>query len=49
MINNKLAIIIPAFSDYEQIRRCLESLYNNQHSDFDAVIVDHCIIDKIIR
>lgn len=49
MINNKLAIIIPAFSGHEQIRHCLESLYKSRHSDFDIVIVDHGVTDEITR
>ena len=31
MVNNKLAIIIPAFSGHEQIRHCLESLYDSRY------------------
>jgi len=49
MIDNKLSIIIPAFSGHEQIERCLKHLYNSSYSDFDAVIVDHGINDEITR
>jgi hypothetical protein len=49
MVNNKLAIIIPAFSGHEQIRHCLESLYKSRYSDFDVVIVDHGVTDEITR
>jgi len=49
MSDNKLAIIIPAFSGLEQITRCLESLYNSHDSDFDVVIVDHGVNDAITR
>lgn len=49
MTNNKLAIIIPAFSGHEQLGRCLESLYKSTYSDFDVVIVDHGINDEISR
>jgi GT2 family glycosyltransferase len=49
MANSKLAIIIPAFSGLEQIRRCLECLYNSDYRDFDAIIVDHGINDEITR
>jgi GT2 family glycosyltransferase len=49
MSDDKLAIIIPAFSGHEQIRRCLESLYNSTYSDFDVIVVDHGITDEITR
>jgi len=49
MVNNKLAIVIPAFSGNEQIRRCLESIYNSRHSDSHVFIVDHGITDEITR
>jgi GT2 family glycosyltransferase len=47
MGNNKLAIIIPAFSGHQQLRHCLESLYKSRYSDFDVVIVDHGVTDEI--
>jgi len=47
MDNNRLAIIIPAYSGYEQLRHCLESLYNSQYSDFDVVVVDHGDTDEL--
>jgi GT2 family glycosyltransferase len=49
MVNNKLAIIIPAFSGHKQIKHCLESLYSSHYSDFHAVIVDHGVTDAITR
>ena len=49
MGNNKLAIIIPAFSGHEQLGHCLESLYKSHYSDFDVVIVDHGVTDEISR
>jgi len=47
MVNDRLAIIIPAYSGYEQLRHCLESLYNSQYSDFDVVVVDHGDTDEL--
>ena len=49
MTDNKLAIIIPAFSGHEQLRRCLDSLYNSNCSDFDVIVVDHGTSDGITR
>jgi len=49
MDDNKLAIIIPAFSGHEQISRCLEAIYNSHYKDFDVVIVDHGVTDEITR
>ena len=45
--NNKLAIIIPAYSGYEQLRHCLEALYKSRYNDFNAVVVDHGITDEL--
>lgn len=49
MTDNKLAIIIPAFSGQQQISHCLESIYNSQYTGFDVVVVDHGVTDEISR
>jgi GT2 family glycosyltransferase len=49
MGNNKLAIIIPAFSGHEQIRHCLQSLCESHYRDFEIILVDHGIGDEISR
>lgn len=41
MVNEKLSVVIPAFSGHEQLQRCLESLGQSNFSDFEIIVVDH--------
>jgi GT2 family glycosyltransferase len=41
MVNEKLSVVIPAFSGHEQLQRCLESLGHSTFSDFEIIVVDH--------
>ena len=41
MANEKLSVVIPAFSGHEQLQRCLESLGHSTFSDFEVIVVDH--------
>jgi len=46
-MTSKLAIIIPAFSGLDQLRRCLQSLDESHYRDFDILLVDHGVSDEI--
>jgi len=48
-MTSKLAIIIPAFSGLDQLRRCLQSLDESHYRDFDILLVDHGVSDEISR
>lgn len=41
MVNEKLSVIIPAFSGHGQLQRCLESLDRSTFPDFEIIVVDH--------
>jgi GT2 family glycosyltransferase len=41
MVNEKLSVVIPAFSGHGQLQRCLESLDRSTFRDFEIVVVDH--------
>ena len=41
MVNEKLSVIIPAFSGHGQLQHCLESLDRSTFPDFDIIVVDH--------
>jgi GT2 family glycosyltransferase len=46
-MTSKLAIIIPAFSGLDQLRRCLQSLNRSHYRDFDTLLVDHGVNNEI--
>jgi GT2 family glycosyltransferase len=47
MVNEKLSVIIPAFSGHGQLQRCLESLERSTFPDFEIIVVDHSNISEI--
>lgn len=46
-MTNKLSIVIPAFSGLDQTRCCLQSLGKSHYQNFEVLLVDHGISDKI--
>jgi len=47
MVNEKLSVIIPAFSGHGQLQHCLESLYHSSFPDFEIIVVDHGTTSEI--
>jgi len=47
MVNEKLSVIIPAFSGHGQLQRCLESLDRSSFPDFEIIVVDHGTTSEI--
>lgn len=41
MVNEKLSVIIPAFSGHAQLQRCLGALDHSTFRDFEIIVVDH--------
>lgn len=39
-MNNAVSVVIPVYNDRENLKECLNSLFNTEHKNFDVVVVD---------
>lgn len=49
MDRHEITVVIPAFKDYEQLKKCLLSLYNGGYTGFNLIVVDHGETDVITQ
>ena len=45
---NKISIIIPIYNEYNNIKKCLESVFDNTIIDFNLILIDDCSTDNRI-
>lgn len=45
---NKISIIVPIYNEYENVKKCLVSIFDNTVMDFNLVLIDDCSTDYMI-